>query len=125
MAAGEAAVETQGLRKSFGDVHALGGVDLHVEPGVVFGCSAQRRRQDDGRPDPDTLLEPDEGSARVAFDVVRDAPRVREHIGLAGQYAAVDENLTGFENLEMVGRLYHLRRRTPGAAPRSCWRTST
>ena len=46
------------------------------------------------------------------FDVVEDAARVREHIGLAGQYAAVDENLTGFENLEMVGRLYHLGRRT-------------
>ena len=58
-----------------------------------------------------TLLAPDEGSARVAgFDVVRDAAKVREHIGLAGQYAAVDENLTGFENLEMVGRLYHLGR---------------
>jgi len=58
-----------------------------------------------------TLLAPDEGSARVAgFDVVRDAAKVRQHIGLAGQYAAVDENLTGFENLEMVGRLYHLGR---------------
>jgi ABC-2 type transport system ATP-binding protein len=66
-----------------------------------------------------TLLEPDEGSARVAgFDVVRDAPRVREHIGLAGQYAAVDENLTGFENLEMVGRLYHLGRRAAQARSR-------
>jgi ABC-2 type transport system ATP-binding protein len=66
-----------------------------------------------------TLLEPDEGSARVAgFDVVRDAPSVREHIGLAGQYAAVDENLTGFENLEMVGRLYHLGRRAAQARSR-------
>src|SRR5262249_60351410 len=59
-----------------------------------------------------TLLPPDEGSARVTgFDVVRDAPKVREQIGLAGQYAAVDENLTGSENLELVGRLYHLGRR--------------
>jgi ABC-2 type transport system ATP-binding protein len=58
-----------------------------------------------------TLLLPDEGSARVAgFDVVKEDARVRERIGLAGQYAAVDENLTGFENLEMVGRLYHLAR---------------
>jgi ABC-2 type transport system ATP-binding protein len=112
MAAGEAAVETHGLRKSFGDVQALGGVDLHIQPGVVFGLLGPNGA---GKTTAvrilTTLLEPDEGSARVAgFDVVRDAPRVREHIGLAGQYAAVDENLTGFENLEMVGRLYHLRR---------------
>jgi ABC-2 type transport system ATP-binding protein len=112
MAAVQAAVETQGLRKSFGDVHALGGVDLHVQPGVVFGLLGPNGA---GKTTAvrilTTLLEPDEGSARVAgFDVVRDAPRVREHIGLAGQYAAVDENLTGFENLEMVGRLYHIRR---------------
>jgi ABC-2 type transport system ATP-binding protein len=59
-----------------------------------------------------TLLEPDRGSARVAgFDVVREPAQVRERIGLAGQYAAVDENLSGSENLEMVGRLYHLGRR--------------
>jgi ABC-2 type transport system ATP-binding protein len=59
-----------------------------------------------------TLLRPDAGSARVAgLDVVVDAVRLRPKIGIAGQYAAVDENLTGFENLEMVGRLYHLGRR--------------
>jgi ABC-2 type transport system ATP-binding protein len=59
-----------------------------------------------------TLLKPDKGSARVAgFDVVREPARVRARIGLAGQYAAVDENLSGSENLEMVGRLYHLGRR--------------
>jgi ABC-2 type transport system ATP-binding protein len=58
-----------------------------------------------------TLLKPDAGSARVAgLDVVRDAARLRERIGLAGQYAAVDENLTGLENLTMVGRLYGERR---------------
>jgi ABC-2 type transport system ATP-binding protein len=63
------------------------------------------------RPPSPTLLEPDGGSARVAgLDVVRDAPALRAKIGLAGQYAAVDENLTGFENLEMVGRLYHMPR---------------
>src|SRR5918995_5611964 len=106
------AVETQGLHKSYGDVQALAGVDLRVEPGVVFGLLGPNGA---GKTTAvrilTTLLLPDEGSARVAgFDVVRDAPRVREHIGLAGQYAAVDENLTGFENLEMVGRLYHLRR---------------
>ena len=58
-----------------------------------------------------TLLRPDSGTARVVgLDVVRDAAVLRTKIGLAGQYAAVDENLTGFENLEMVGRLYHLGR---------------
>ena len=59
-----------------------------------------------------TLLPPDGGSARVAgYDVVRDAAALRAEIGLAGQYAAVDENLTGRENLVMVGRLYHLGRK--------------
>src|SRR6201991_3026999 len=59
-----------------------------------------------------TLLEPDGGTARVAgLDVVKDAAALRAKIGLAGQYAAVDENLTGFENLEMVGQLYHLPRK--------------
>lgn len=59
-----------------------------------------------------TLLKPDHGSARVAgFDVIREPAQVRARIGLAGQYAAVDENLNGSENLEMVGRLYHLGRR--------------
>src|ERR1700754_3013347 len=59
-----------------------------------------------------TLLEPDGGTARVAgLDVVKDAAALRAKIGLAGQYAAVDENLTGFENLEMVGQLYHMGRK--------------
>src|SRR5918992_1458344 len=109
----ETAVETRGLRKSYGDVKALGGVDLQVQAGNVFGLLGPNGA---GKTTAvrilTTLLLPDEGSAQVAgFDVVRDAPSVREHIGLAGQYAAVDENLTGFENLEMVGRLYHLGRR--------------
>ena len=66
-----------------------------------------------------TLLKPDRGSARVAgFDVVREPAQVRARIGLAGQYAAVDENLSGSENLEMVGRLYHLGR---GASRQRAW----
>jgi ABC-2 type transport system ATP-binding protein len=107
------AVETTGLHKSYGDVEALRGIDLRVERGSVFGLLGPNGA---GKTTAvrilTTLLRPDDGSARVAgFDVVRDAGRVRERIGLAGQYAAVDENLTGFENLEMVGRLYHLGRR--------------
>jgi ABC-2 type transport system ATP-binding protein len=108
----DAAVETTRLHKSYGDVQALRGVDLRVEAGSVFGLLGPNGA---GKTTAvrilTTLLAPDDGSARVAgFDVVRDAARVREQIGLAGQYAAVDENLTGFENLEMVGRLYHLGR---------------
>jgi ABC-2 type transport system ATP-binding protein len=108
----EPAVETSGLHKSYGDVRALRGVDLRVETGSVFGLLGPNGA---GKTTAvrilTTLLAPDGGSARVAgFDVVREAANVRRHIGLAGQYAAVDENLTGFENLEMVGRLYHLGR---------------
>jgi ABC-2 type transport system ATP-binding protein len=109
----EAAVETEGLHKSYGDVLALCGVDLRVETGSVFGLLGPNGA---GKTTAvrilTTLLLPDRGSARVTgLDVVRDAAKVRQRIGLAGQYAAVDENLTGFENLEMVGRLYHLARR--------------
>jgi len=114
------AVETVGLRKSYGNVHALRGVDLRVESGSVFGLLGPNGA---GKTTAvrilTTLLLPDDGSASVAgFDVVRNAARVREQIGLAGQYAAVDENLTGFENLDMVGRLYHLPRGQPGTRAR-------
>jgi ABC-2 type transport system ATP-binding protein len=105
-----AAVETSRLHKRYGSVEALRGVDLLVETGSVFGLLGPNGA---GKTTAvrilTTLLQPDGGSASVAgHDVVRDAARVRELIGLAGQYAAVDENLTGFENLDMVGRLYHL-----------------
>ena len=103
-------IRTDALKKSFGEVKAVKGVDLAVEEGKVFGLLGPNGA---GKTTSirilTTLLEPDEGSATVAgFDVVRDAELLRPVIGLAGQFAAVDENLTGLENLEMVGRLYHL-----------------
>jgi ABC-2 type transport system ATP-binding protein len=106
----EPIIRTEGLEKSFGEVRALKGVDLAVEPGSVFGLLGPNGA---GKTTMvrilTTLLEPTEGRASVAgMDVVRDAVALRASIGLAGQFAAVDENLTGLENLEMVGRLYHL-----------------
>src|SRR5262245_23769693 len=106
------AVETQDLRKRYGDVEALAGVDLGVERGTVFGLLGPNGA---GKTTAvrilTTLLRPDSGTATVAgFDVLTQPARVRQSIGLAGQYAAVDENLTGFENLQMFGRLYHLGR---------------
>jgi ABC-2 type transport system ATP-binding protein len=108
-----AAIETNKLCKSYGDVKALCDFDLRVEAGTILGLLGPNGA---GKTTAvrilTTLLQPDSGSARVAgFDVVREAARLRARIGLAGQYAAVDENLTGLENLEMVGRLYHLGRR--------------
>jgi ABC-2 type transport system ATP-binding protein len=107
---GDVAIETSGLSKRYGDVVALAEVDLAVEAGTILGLLGPNGA---GKTTAvrilTTLLLPDGGSARVAgLDVVRGAAQLRERIGLAGQYAAVDENLTGFENLEMFGRLYHL-----------------
>jgi len=103
-----AAVSASGLVKSYGSVRALAGVDLTVAPGTVLGLLGPNGA---GKTTIirilTTLLQPDAGTARVAgLDVVSDAAQLRERIGLAGQYAAVDENLTGLENLTMVGRLY-------------------
>jgi len=108
----DAAIETEGLEKSFGKVRALCGVDLSARAGSVLALLGPNGA---GKTTTvrilTTLLRPDGGSARVAgLDVVGDAAKLRSRIGLAGQYAAVDENLTGRENLEMVGRLYHLGR---------------
>ena len=106
------AIVVEGLRKRFGDVQALCGIDLSAPPGTILGLLGPNGA---GKTTAvrilTTLLPPDGGTARVAgLDVVRDAAALRARIGLAGQYAAVDENLTGFENLDMVGRLYHLGR---------------
>jgi ABC-2 type transport system ATP-binding protein len=103
-------IRTEGLTKAFGEVKALNGVDLEVAEGMVFGLLGPNGA---GKTTMvrilTTLLLPDGGSATVAgCDVVRGAEPLRFRIGLAGQSAAVDENLTGLENLELVGRLYHL-----------------
>jgi ABC-2 type transport system ATP-binding protein len=102
-----AAVEVTGLVKSFKETKALAGVDLEVPEGTVLGLLGPNGA---GKTTIvrvlATLLLADAGAARVfGLDVVRDAAKVRATIGLTGQYAGVDEYLTGFENLEMVGRL--------------------
>jgi ABC-2 type transport system ATP-binding protein len=110
-----AAIEAQGLTKSYGDVRALDGVDLTAPTGTVLGLLGPNGA---GKTTAvrilTTLLPADGGSARVAgLDVATEAAELRGRIGLAGQYAAVDENLTGFENLQMVGQLYHLPKGEP------------
>jgi ABC-2 type transport system ATP-binding protein len=104
------AIVVEGLVKRFGETTALDGVDLTVPEGSVLGLLGPNGA---GKTTVvrilTTLLRADAGRAEVVgLDVVADADRVRASIGLTGQYAAVDEYLTGFENLEMVGRLYHL-----------------
>jgi len=108
----ELAIEASGLVKRYKDFVALGGVDLQVPRGTILGLLGPNGA---GKTTTvrclTTLLRPDGGSARVAgVDVVADPGAVRRRIGLSGQYAAVDEYLTGFENLVMVGQLYHLGR---------------
>src|SRR6266567_3783261 len=91
----DTAVSAEGIVKRFGTTVALGGVDLAVEEGSVMG-----------------LLAPDEGHASVfGRDVVAEASGVRELIALTGQFAAIDELLTGRENLRMFGQLFRLDRR--------------
>ncbi|RAY14499.1 daunorubicin/doxorubicin resistance ABC transporter ATP-binding protein DrrA [Actinomadura craniellae] len=105
-------IVAEGLHKRFGDTRALRGLDLRVPAGTVCGVLGPNGA---GKTTAvrilATLSDPDSGHARIAgHDVVREADRVRGLIGLAGQYAAVDEKLTGRDNLRMFGRLHHLSR---------------
>src|ERR687893_2032112 len=106
------AIVAEGIRRTFGDVVALDGLDLEVDAGSVFGLLGPNGA---GKTTLvrvlATLLRPTAGRARVlGYDVVAEPLAVRRRIGLAGQFAAVDGELTGRENLEMVARLYRLSR---------------
>jgi ABC-2 type transport system ATP-binding protein len=114
------AIVVEGLVKRFGETTALAGVDLTVAEGGVLGLLGPNGA---GKTTVvrilTTLLPADAGRAEVVgLDVAREADRVRAAIGLTGQYAAVDEYLTGTENLEMVGRLYRLPKREARARAR-------
>lgn len=103
-------IEVHDLYKSFGDVKAVQGVSFTVRPGTVLGLLGPNGA---GKTTVvrmlTTILTPDSGDASIAgFNVAQDPQSVRRHIGLAGQYAAIDENLTGNENLTLIGRLNHL-----------------
>jgi ABC-2 type transport system ATP-binding protein len=113
-------IRTTGLVKRYGKVVALDGLDLAVPKGTVLGLLGPNGA---GKTTAirilTTLLDADEGTAEVAgMDVRREPHKVREKIGLSGQTAAVDEHLTGYENLDMVGRLYHLGRQRSRARAR-------
>jgi ABC-2 type transport system ATP-binding protein len=110
------AILAEGLEKWYGKTHALRGLDLAAEEGTVLGVLGPNGA---GKTTAvrilTTLLQPDGGRAEVAgLDVVKEAGLLRARIGLTGQYAAVDEYLTGYENLKMFGQLYHL----PGSVAR-------
>ncbi|NVI87761.1 ATP-binding cassette domain-containing protein [Actinomadura sp. BRA 177] len=107
------AIQAEGLEKRFGETRALAGVSLTAEPGTVLGVLGPNGA---GKTTMTrilaTLIEPTAGNARVGgFDVVKDAHKVRQLIGLTGQYAGVDEMLTGTENLVLIGRLLGISRK--------------
>jgi len=113
----DSAIRVEGLTKRFGSVVALGGIDFEVPTGSVFGLLGPNGA---GKTTAvrilTTIIPPTEGRASVlGLDVVRDAETVRTRIGLAGQYAAVDENLTARENLRLIGRLTQLPRKSLAA----------
>jgi ABC-2 type transport system ATP-binding protein len=120
------AIEATGLVKHFGETRAVDGLDLSVPAGAVYGVlgpngagktTAIRMLA--------TLLEPTAGHARVfGHDVVTDAEQVRSLVSLTGQFASVDEDLTGAENLILLARLWGYGRAAARTAPRSCWRPS-
>jgi ABC-2 type transport system ATP-binding protein len=110
--AADSAIRVEALRKSFGEVHALAGIDLDVPRGTVLGVLGPNGA---GKTTAvkilTTLILPDSGSVVVdGMDVVKDPAGVRRSIGLAGQSAAIVDELTGRENLDIIGRLYHLGR---------------
>jgi ABC-2 type transport system ATP-binding protein len=118
--ASEVAVRAEALVKTFGSTRALDGVDLEIRTGTVLGLLGPNGA---GKTTTvrilTTLLKPDSGRAWVAgHDVLTDPQAVRRSIGLSGQYAAVDENLTGYENLWMVARLYGMNRTDSAARAR-------
>ena len=105
-----AAISAEQVNKTFGKTQALSNFSLKVDSGTIFALLGPNGS---GKTTIvrilTTLLIPDSGVAHIGdYDIIRDAQSVRSIIGLAGQYPAVDENLTGKENLEMVGQLYHL-----------------
>lgn len=107
------AVEVRGLVKHYGETKALDGVDLDVREGTVLGVLGPNGA---GKTTLvrclSTLIVPDSGTATVAgYDVVRQPRQLRRTIGLTGQYASVDEKLSGWENLYMIGRLLDLSRK--------------
>jgi len=113
-------IEARGLVKTYGDVVALSGLDLSVPQGTILGLLGPNGA---GKTTAvsilTTLLAPDSGTATVAgADVLASPHEVRKNIGLSGQYAAVDEHLTGFENLDLFGRLYRLGKKRSRARAR-------
>jgi ABC-2 type transport system ATP-binding protein len=109
----EYAISVKGLRKSFKNLTVLDGIDFDIKKGTIFALLGPNGA---GKTTTinilSTLLLPDKGTVRISgFDVVKEVDKVRSLIGLTGQYAALDEYLTGKENLQMIGRLYHLSHR--------------